>query len=140
MIRSYLAIRVSAAPDKPIIHVQWYDEMQNKKSEYLPIKCESALVHVVVMRHDKAHAMRVNLISVDNVKVNQDQDKTVQISDYISVDIPGGTLAPGDSGSPLVLTTGSGQHVVLEFLRGVFKAPLIGAGGPSSMLCIEFLS
>ena len=80
--------------------------------------------------------MLCNLISVDNVKVNQDQDKTVQLSDYISVDIPGGTLAPGDSGSPLVLTTGSGQHVMLGFLRGVFKAPLIGAGAPSSMLLI----
>ncbi len=136
--QAYLTLRVAAATDKPVIHVQWYDEIQNKQSEYVPIKCESALVHVVVIREDEAYAMRVSFITVDTIKVNQDRDKTLQLSNYISVDIPGGTLAPGDSGSPLVLTTGSGQHVVLGFLRGVFKAPLIGAGESSSMFSIGF--
>ena len=128
LLPAHLAVDISNAPDKPVIHVQWYDRTRAKQTESVPIVCESALVHVVVIRNDKPHAMRVSLISVDTIKVNQDHDKTVQLSNYISVNIPGGTLQPGNSGSPLVLTTGSGQHVVLGFVRGVFKSPLIGAG------------
>ncbi len=126
MAPAHLALHLSNAVDKPKITVQWYDENQIKQSESVPFTSERVLVHVVVIRKGRAHAIRVRKIRAGTNKFNQDHDRSVYLTDYISVDILGDTLVPGDSGSPLVLTTQSGQHVVLGFLRGVFKSPLIG--------------
>ncbi len=125
MRKAFLAKTVKNSDKVSGVDVQWFDDSKKMLTKRIPFHCDELDLQVIVQRDGKAVGVKCSHWSVDHSM--QKHDNAVALVKYIHAKLAGDHLRAGDSGAPLVLSM-NGIRVVLGFLRGMFKDPILGAG------------